>query len=269
MGQMDEKAKRDLPMLRQWVDKLLALANEMSVHVQYTEEDHLSFMALCFLSKQIDHLGSIVALIPSRDAILVARSMIEGLCQLLWAAQDPATRPWQWRAFAWVHDWRVMQEKMAHSEPVDPERRTAIEDALRQYGDQFLTKKAKAAQSRGAPLPRDPYYDNWRCGHQMRQICEAVRGEDLYQKVYEPFSAWHHWAVDGMGQAIERQGNRVVYSSLSPVDSASALAGGFQCLWQTVELTDRHLGMGQAAKLSALRNGLLHSISPTATHRDT
>jgi hypothetical protein len=254
VGNEDEKAKRDLPALRQWVNRLLALAHEMILHVRYSEEDHLGFMALCFLSKQIDHLKSIVTLTPSRDAVLVARSMIEGLCQLLWAAADPATRPLQWRAFAWVHDWRVMQAKVAQGELVDPERRTAIENALRQYGDQFLTSKARQARDQGAPLPPDPYHDNWRCGRQMRQICEAVRGEDLYRRLYEPFSDWHHWGVRGLGEAIERQGNRVVYSSLSPADSAAALASGFRCLLQTVELTDRHLGMGLASKVSELRN---------------
>ena len=108
MEDMEEKAKRDLPGLREWVKRLLSLAEEMTqlvADVPYSEEDHLSLMAWCFLSKQIDHLRSVDKLIPSRDAILVARTIIEGLCQLLWAAQEPATRPFQWRAFAWVQKW--------------------------------------------------------------------------------------------------------------------------------------------------------------------
>ncbi len=85
MESVDKKAKRHLPGLREWVKRLLSSADEMSpkiADIQYSEEDHLSFMTLCFLSKQIDHLRSIDKLIPSRDAILVARTMIEGLCQL-------------------------------------------------------------------------------------------------------------------------------------------------------------------------------------------
>jgi len=255
MGNMDEKAKRDLPALRQWVNRLLALANEMIRDVRYSEEDHLGFMALCFMSKQIDHLQSIATLIPSRDAILVARSMIEGLCQLLWAAKDPATRPLKWRAFACVHDWRLMQRKTAEGKRIHPKRRTAIEDVLRKYGDQFLTRKAKETRDREAAMPPDPYHDNWRCGRQIRQICESVGGEDLYQGLYEPFSDWHHWGVGGLGEAIVRQQNRVTYSSLSLSDSAAALACGFQCLLQTIEFTERHLNIGLASKISGLRNG--------------
>jgi hypothetical protein len=134
-----QRAQRDLPRLRRSVKELLALAHEITENVAYSEKDHLAFMALCFLSKQIDHTQSVLALIPSRDVILIARSMIEGLCQLLWAAQEPDRLPLQWRAFAWVHDWRVMQAKNATGEAINPEQRAAIENALDLYGDQFLT----------------------------------------------------------------------------------------------------------------------------------
>jgi len=256
MSNVKEKAERDLPGLRQWVNRLLPLANEMLANIQYPEEDHLGFMALCFLSKQIDHMQSVVTLIPNRDAILITRSMIEGLCQLLWAAGESATLPLQWRSFCWIHDWRVMQEKIKRGETETQERCSAIKNALQKYGDQFLTKKAKIAQGQQTPLPPDPYYDNWRCGVQMRQICEceSVGGAVLYRKLYEPFSDWHHWGVGGLGEAIKRQGGRVFYSSLSLTDSATALACGFQCLLQTAELTDKHLSIGMASKLSELRN---------------
>lgn len=254
MESVNEKAQRDLAGLYQWVNRLLSLAKEILANVRYSEEDHLSFMTLCFLSKQIDHLQSIVTLIPSRDAILVARSMIEGLCQLLWATNEPTTLPLRWRAFAWVHDWRLMQTKIAQGKSVARERCTAIEEALQKYGDQFLTKKARVARQQGTPLPLDPYHDNWRCGRQLRQISEEVGKDILYQQLYEPFSDWHHWGVGGLGAAIMRQSNRVVYSSPSATDAASALASGFQCLLETVELADTHLKVGLASRISELRN---------------
>ena len=254
MGNINEKAKRDLPGLHKWVKRLLALSKGVFKNVKYSENDHLGFMALCFLSKQIDHMQSIVTLIPSRDTILVARSMIEGLCQLLWAAQEPAIRPLQWRAFACIHDWRLLQEKIAQGEKVPPKDRTAIKKRLKKYGDQFLKKNAKTAKTLGKPLPPDPYHDNWRCGYQLQQICESVGGADLYRYLYGPFSDWHHWGVGGLGKAIKLQGNQVVYTSLSPSDLASALASGFQCLLETIELTDKHLSLGLESKISELRD---------------
>src|SRR5882672_4123436 len=99
-----------VPGLCQRLKGLVAFAEAID-HIRYREQDHLAFMALCFLSKQIDHAKSIIALVPGRDTILIARSMIEGLCQLLWAAKAPNVLPLQWRTFAYVHDWRIMRSK--------------------------------------------------------------------------------------------------------------------------------------------------------------
>lgn len=257
MNNIDERAEKNLPGLHEWVDRLLTLANKTLADIQYSDEDHLGFMSLCFLSKQIDHMQSIVTLIPSRDVNLIARSMIEGLFQLLWAAKEPGTFPIQWRAFACIHDWRAMQARVALGETATPEQRTAIENGLLKHGDQFLTKKAREAQKQGNLLPPDPYYPNWRCGQSIQQICESVGGETLYRKLYGPFSDWHHWGVVGFAEVIVRQENGVVYSSMSPTDSAAALACGFQCLLQTIELTDKHLNIGLASKISELQNGYI------------
>ncbi|MBU2622572.1 MAG: hypothetical protein KKD92_09680 [Proteobacteria bacterium] len=254
MDDVNQRAEQDLPALRQWVERLLVLTNRITDNVQYKEDDHIALMALCFLSKQIDHTKSILTLMPSRDVILIARSMIEGLCQLLWAAKDANSLPLQWRTFTWVHDWRVMQAKIALGGFVEPESRAAIQDALKQYGGQFLTNKAIEARNKGASLPADPYHKNWRTGCPIRQIFEAVGGDDLYCKLYEPFSDWQHWGSGGLGEAISWQGNQIVYSSLSPIDTASALAVAIQCLLETVKLVDTHLGLGLTPEISKLHD---------------
>jgi hypothetical protein len=239
--------------LREWLDRLVRLADQMAQGSTYSEEDHLGFMALCFVSKQIDHARSVSALIPSRDAILIARTMIEGLAQLLWAAKDPNGLPLKWRQFVWVHDWRLMRQMIARGEIVDEERRFSIEAGLRQFGEQFLTPKGREARNKGTGMPADPYHSSWRCGQQIRQICESVGGEVLYKRLYEPFSDWHHWGAGGLGQAIVRQGNQVFYSSLSDRDSASAIATAFQCLVQTAEILNGRLALGFGPKLAELR----------------
>jgi len=240
-----------------WLNKLLALARDATDNVRFREEDHLAFMALCFLSKQIDHAKSILALISSRDTILIARSMIEGLCQLLWAASDPGVLPPRWRAFVFAHDWRLMQARIAAGESIDPEALAAIQVGLQRSGDQFLRDRASVGVVPGTPLSADPYHKDWRTGHQIRQICESVGAEDLYRRLYEPFSDWHHWGVGGLGTAIIRREDRIFYSSLSPTDTAAALAVGVQCLLQTLEVLDGHLGLGLGAKAADLRDGYI------------
>lgn len=89
---------QDIPVLDSFAERLLRLVRQMMEgRIDYDDEkDHLAFMLLCFVSKQAEHFQSALALVRtglSRDAALIARSMMEGLSLLTWAAQEPSTRP--------------------------------------------------------------------------------------------------------------------------------------------------------------------------------
>jgi len=256
MDSLEQKAQQDLPGLRRWVNDLLALTDEIVRRVPYSEEDHFGFMALCFIGKQVDHTKSILMLDESPDVALIARSMIEGLCQLLWTARDPCARGLQWRAYSYIQDWRVMREKIVAGEQVDKETHARIEKEVRLYGDQFLRSEARKKRAKGEPLPKDPYRKGW-TGHQVRQICEEVKGELLYLHLYRPFSDYHHWSPSGLGITIERRQNKVVYSSRLPQCTAAALTTAFHCLLQTVEVVDRHLGLGVTGRVVELRDAFI------------
>ena len=69
----EEKCQQVLSGLETWLIKLLDLANETVEGAECLDDNHLGFMALCFLSRQIDHSQSIITLVPNRDTILIAR----------------------------------------------------------------------------------------------------------------------------------------------------------------------------------------------------
>jgi hypothetical protein len=102
------RAANDIRILRAFAERLLQLVEEITKPpLPYDEDDHLGFMTLCFVSKQVEHLRSICVLVDAgrdRDAGLLARPMVEGLGLLLWAARQPCIRPLQWRGLAWV-EW--------------------------------------------------------------------------------------------------------------------------------------------------------------------
>ena len=255
MTKHNQKAKQDLPGLRRWASKLLALSDEIG-NIRYSENDHFGFMALLFLGKQREHMKSILTLNESPDVVLIARSMIEGLCQLLWAAKDPDILGLQWRVYSFIQDCRTIQTKIAAGESVDEESRARNEEGLHLYGDQFLTREARKKRDKGDPLPKDPYRKSW-MKHQVRQIFEKVKGELLYEYLYRPFSGYHHWDPGGLDIAIKREQNRVLYSSKSIEYAASALAVGFQCLLQMLEVVDRHLELDIASRIAKLREGYI------------
>ena len=58
-----QKREGDLAALRGWLGRLLDLTDRVAKGVRCSEEDHLGFMALCFVFKQIDHAKSVLALV--------------------------------------------------------------------------------------------------------------------------------------------------------------------------------------------------------------
>jgi hypothetical protein len=64
-----------------------------------------------------------------------------------------------------------------------------------------LSAKAKKARSSGQALPDDPYGLNW-YGEREKEVFSAVGGQVAYEKLYGPFSEWHHWRIGGFGSII-------------------------------------------------------------------
>ncbi len=255
MKSKDEKTTQKVTELRRWVKKLLMITKAMMQKIQYSEDDHFAFMSLCFLAKQRNHTESILALKESRDVGLIARSMIEGIIQLLWAAKDPVDRAFRWRYFVWITDWRLLQEKIAADKSVKKSRIIKIEEVLLQYGNQFLTKKEKNKLQKGEELSNDPYCKNW-TGHTgsyiFTQVEDKELGKVLYHNFYKPYSRWHHWCPGGLGTAIARYENRSIFSPESPQETAKALVVSFQCLFQTLEVVNEYLKLGISQRLNKL-----------------
>jgi hypothetical protein len=137
-----EVALRDLPVLQQNLAALTELAAEAFARpVRIAPKSHLRFMLASFAAKQIEHSRSLLKLESSIDTVLIARSMLEGLAQLLWAMKLPRRRPLMWCACAFVLDWRLLQEQRSQGLTVDPEVERKIRRGIRRYGKWFLTRR--------------------------------------------------------------------------------------------------------------------------------
>lgn len=250
----EERCEKALTGLQEWVHKLSELANEIVESAQCLDNDDLGIMSLCFLRRQIHHVQSVDTLFPNRDIILIARSMIEGLYLLLWAAQIPTERPLKWRAFAYVHSWRLQQDEIKRGESINPEQQKSTEMGLQEYGKLFYVKKAKLAVEKGTALPTDPYHKTWTCGTPLSTICSSVEAYDTYKTIYSSFSDWHHWGTAGIGETLSLIDDKVIFYSSSSSKSATALAMVFQCLLQTMELTNEHLSLAKELQISKIRD---------------
>ena len=251
----NEKAIRDLPALRQnLIDLGKSSSKVFNSQIRLPPRSDLKFMMLSYAVKQIEHSNSLLQLDQSVDTVLIARSMLEGLVQLLWATKYPRRRPLMWRAFSLVLDWRVFQERRSKGESFDINAETLTIRRLRRYRNWFLTAKAKKALANGNSLPSDPYVRNW-YGERESEIFADVGAENLYRAVYGPFSEWHHWRTGGFGRVMTFDKSTFTFdvSTTDPAMVASALAAGFQCLWQTMYLLNTRFRLGLGRDLRRVR----------------
>lgn len=138
---------RELPFLREQAKMILALADCACRDVSVREDDDFGFMAMQFLYKQIQHAEALLMLEPRRDAGLIARTMIDGLYQLLWTTHDPETRARCWRSFSIIHDWRLIQGRLKENIPVEEAIIKQNELALKTFGHIHLLSSTPKAEA--------------------------------------------------------------------------------------------------------------------------
>ena len=250
---LEDAASRVVPVIERWLKKLAPFCNSIVRGVPLQADDHLGFMALQFHAKQLGHAEAVVVLGDHPDTALIARSMLEGLCLLKWAKQDPVARGLQWRSFSLVIDWRFAKEEEKKDAPVMADKLRTIEQRIAEQGDALLSSKAIEARTKGTALPVDPYIRTW-YRPQLRQVFEAVGAGDLYDGPYYFMSEWHHWSPGGLAQAMWFREGEIGYAAKSPMVHAASLANCFQCLVETSQLVNTHLGLGHDAAFADIIN---------------
>lgn len=241
----------ELTFLKNQLRLVLRVARDCATEICVAEEDDFGFMAMTFLCRQIDHAESVLLLLPRRDSILIARSMFDGLCQLLWAYRDKEVRGHQWRSFAWVYDWKLAQVQKAEGNEVDEEMLVRIEKVLEKHGHIFKKKGNNH---------KDPYHKTWLGSKKLQDIAIEVEGQELYATAYSAMSDWAHWGLAGIAEAISRDNGRITFTTNSDKSTWGALTMSYQALFQTTQMVDIHLHLNKQASLGKLYDDFIRGM---------
>ncbi len=247
---------KDIMILNRYADKMGQLAIDMLHSIKnFTEFDHLGFMEMTFISKQIEHYESICRLVDAeqyRDAFILTRVMIEGYAVLAWATGESNERPLNWRAYVWLKQYGYLYGK-----PEYATHKVEIEEALDKYCRQFLKPEFKDRFQ--SELTPDSYRFKWRMDEnedgkfiekKIIEIFKEVGLEDLHDTVYTKASGLVHWDSWGMAEAIRREPGGVIRWSEEPKYlGAMSLVSGFHALFGSVKLLDEHFKLGFSDRL--------------------
>ena len=256
---MEASALSLVPKHESYLRKMEALSRAIIVDVDVGADDHFGFIAVHFHAKQLDHSKAMLLLGGHPDAMLVARTMLEGLAFLKWCHHDPAIRALRWRMFTLVRSWRAASSAVQQG---DASRVTEMNDLSSQigvHGDLLLSSKALKARSNKASLPADPYIRNW-YDTRISDVFAAVKGSALYEGAYDFASEWIHWSPDGLVSSIAITNDSLQYSSSSPVVRVSALGEAFRAVAETSITLAKHFNLERASELEDLWNTYLDEL---------
>ncbi len=270
----------NLPILKTKAQEALDLAAGIQ-QPSPTVDNAFTFMTFAYLGKQTEHMRGILTLVAAglcRDAGLIARSMLEGRAQLLWASAKPEERAPQWQDFWPVSDWRKMNKELKAGLTAPHFLRSKIEQARAALEHKFLVDSGRQRLRRDMPLQSKDYWDNW-TGHsysELLDLCVSAPGKvpvkehALKLLTYSPLSAWHHWDIGGFTEAVrEKQADGTLtyaYTQPGSRPCAEALAVGFQCLFVTLSIANDPLGLGIGEKLENLLSDYLGALGENGTN---
>lgn len=255
----------ELRQLREDINRLLQITESLIKNVSFDRrKDHMGFMALCFVSKQIDHVESICLLEDNnkyRDAWLLSRIMFEGLAFLYWASQDPVNRPYNWKSYYWVEEF-----KRSYGKSIDQSHKTEIEDGLKAYCTQFLKKKSIDKDI--AQIIPDDYYNRWYISRKnsppvrINDIIKSVNLGLLEKPVYSMTSGWIHWDSFTIGQVLQFDGSCFSYSNETKWIGILAFETGYMSLLLSDALLDSHFKLDSPKLQEELKHSLAKAAEP-------
>jgi hypothetical protein len=225
-------------------------------------------MAYLIVNKQLEHLKSIVVLNDSgqhRDTQLIARTMVEGLALIYWAAADRDKRPLQWRACAWVEEFTILYGK-----PEYAKYKEEIETMLKTFCTSFL-KPSSRGKSIGEITPAD-YVRGCRWEETatgvfnnvaIRKIFVDAGLEPIYKTYYADTSNWVHWNPIGIAEALNSESGFPTYDRETQYIGAIGYISGFNSLLQSAKFLNGHLKLGFNETLDDLEKDFHANSQPT------
>jgi hypothetical protein len=252
-------SQAQLPRLNEIADNLEAITRDaFEKRIAYTRDNGADVMALSFVTKQYEHLRSVRMLIAAelhRDALLIARTMIEGLGRLLWAFNKVPERTDLWFWFGAILDWRQTLKNEAAGMVIDPDDKAELKTWVDKYGPNYYrdnVRKSLDAEKDGTvfDMPDDPWRNDW-TPTKIESMFQEVEGTYLYESVYRRTSEWIHWGPRSILMAMESaEGGVAGFTQEDWRSAASALMWGCLSLLQSLEVLDRHFSLGISERLA-------------------
>lgn len=191
-----------------------------------TVDNDFKLMCLVFLSKQLDHLKTVMMLEKSSDTILIARSMIEGKCLLRYARNNSDFIPSQWKEYYLISRYKMINSRKDYIED-SSNLLKELEIRIKESCDKFIINNKS---NKSLKIGDNLYYLNWFKEKSITSIIKEFG--DSYDIIkYSEFSIWHHWDPLFQEKVLTVNDNKILYESgLDNIDIVGLISVCYACL---------------------------------------
>jgi hypothetical protein len=268
----ENSARSELPRLEELAQQLEALVRDVfTPPIAYQDLGGADTMALSFATKQDEHLRSVRTLVAAglhRDALLIARAMLEAGGRLRWAFNRVPERTDLWFWYGAILDRRQMDKNKRDGLVVDPADEAALQPHVDRHGPSYyrpeVRRRIADAQQAGAAyaLPDDPWHKGEWADTDVRSMFAELGEERLYDSFYRRTSEWAHSGPRAVLIAADRRREDVPEWGPDRFDADDVVSGvwalGVACesLVRTLEVVDAHFSLGHDERLNAIAERL-------------
>jgi hypothetical protein len=253
-----QKMVDNYPALESIAEEVIEFIPEMHAAIPYDVKRGFDVISANFLMKQRQHLKAILALKGNRDALLIVRTMVEGLVQVIYFVRhDRDKLAARWRKYTLIESWRAILIYKRMGLNMSQEDKDKYEGWAQAISKDFLTVEAMKALKNGEPLPEDPYVKKW-LGLSISEMFKSVKLDEkimyrLYQ-IYDICSSWHHWSPKGLAMAmIQNEEGMHGYHECRPEEYIMALETGVMCMVAMAESSNDYFQLNYQKRIIDFR----------------
>lgn len=217
-------------------------------HTSFKKEDLTGRMITYFIFKQLDHAMSVMRLDPSMDAVLIARTMIEGVINLTWVLENPDERVKNWFDYSAVYDFKLLEQKENGGSFVSEHDKNKTIKNFESHAPIFLKRNGQK------------HHDNFRKGENLGNISKNNTNLEYFYQNYKWFSDWVHWGSQSLGQVIEEKSDEISYYEDNHVYRVPALVIAFASLLDIAIKTNEHFELHQDDALQTISNKMFEDL---------
>ena len=182
------------------------------------------------------------------DAVLISRTMIEGVINLSWILEKPNERVGDWFDYSSVYDFQLLEEKKNNGSFVSTEDEKKVTDNHKRNAERFLTKKGYK------------HHVNFRKRENLGSISNNNTDLKYFYYNYKRFSDWIHWGSQSLQQAFKEESNKLSYYESDHIYRVPALLVAFASLLNIVNKTNEHFKLQQSEVLEKTTNKMVEDL---------